>query len=130
MSRLRHRNSPGKRHGDHASGGAACYARGGKAEHLHGEGEHAKQRGDKRARGGTTKFRTPSGGVSSHARKEAEKHHESMPGGRFPIRNRSDLMNAKHAIGRAKGDKGAVRAWINKRARDLGAPPLGGSKKS
>jgi hypothetical protein len=49
-----------------------------------------------------------------------------MPGGRFPIRNASDLMNAKHAIGRAKGDKSAVRNWINKRAKELGKPPLGG----
>jgi hypothetical protein len=50
-----------------------------------------------------------------------------MPGGRFPIRNTSDLEKAKHAFGRAKpGSKPAVRRWINKRARDLGAAPLGG----
>lgn len=48
-----------------------------------------------------------------------------MPGGRFPIRNASDLSNAKHAFGRAK-DKPAVRAWINKRAKSLGKPPMGG----
>lgn len=48
-----------------------------------------------------------------------------MPGGRFPIRNASDLSNAKHDFGRAN-DKAAVRKWIDKRARDLGEPPLGG----
>ena len=48
-----------------------------------------------------------------------------MPGGRFPIRNESDLDNAKHAFGRAD-DKPAVRKWIDKRARELGEAPLGG----
>lgn len=48
-----------------------------------------------------------------------------MPGGRFPIRNASDLANAKHDFGRAN-DKPAVRRWIDKRAKDLGEPPLGG----
>jgi hypothetical protein len=48
-----------------------------------------------------------------------------MPGGRFPIRNASDLDNAKHAFGRAN-DKPAVRRWIDKRAKELGKPPLGG----
>lgn len=51
-----------------------------------------------------------------------------MPGGRFPIRNKSDLSNAKHAFGRAK-DKPKVRGWINKRARELGEPPMGSEKK-
>jgi hypothetical protein len=51
-----------------------------------------------------------------------------MPGGRFPIRNASDLANAKHDIGRAK-DPGAVRAWINKRADEMGKPGVGGVAK-
>jgi len=126
--RLRHRLPSSRTDTSARNCGGAARASGGKVEHLRGEGEAPKARADKRARGGTTRFRTPSGGVSSHARKEAESHHEAMPGGRFPIRNKSDLMNAKHAIGRAKGDKSAVRSWINKRARALGAPPLGGSK--
>lgn len=81
---------------------------------------------DDRARGGGThKFRTPSGSVSANARRSAESHGEAMPGGRFPIRNASDLQNAKHAFGRAN-DKPAVKRWINKRAKELGKPPMGG----
>jgi hypothetical protein len=74
-------------------------------------------------------FRTPSGGVSQSGRDKAEKQGDAMPGGRFPIRNKSDLSNAKHAFGRAK-DKPKVRGWINKRARELGEPPMGSEKKS
>ena len=77
---------------------------------------------------GTTNFRTPSGGVSAHGRREAEKHGDTMPGGSFPIRNKQDLANAKHDVGRAQ-DPAAARAWINKRARELGAAPLGASEK-
>jgi hypothetical protein len=47
-----------------------------------------------------------------------------MPGGKFPIRNASDLANAKHDVGRAS-NPAAARAWINKRARELGKPALG-----
>ena len=78
----------------------------------------------------TKSFRTASGAVSEHGREAAEEKGQTMPGGRFPIRNKEDLANAKHSIGRAKGDKGAVKAWINKRARELGAAPVGGSKRS
>jgi len=84
-------------------------------KHSHGLGE------------GTHSFRTESGSVSANARREAESKGESMPGGRFPIRNASDLANAKHDIGRAK-NPGPARAWINKRAKELGEPPVGGSK--
>lgn len=48
---------------------------------------------------------------------------KAMPGGRYPIRNRSDLENAIRAVGRAKGGEAgrrAVRRWIMRRARDLG----------
>lgn len=109
------------------------------AEHdrqLHG-GEHTKLKlargggmgwvdGQPAKSGGAPKFRTPSGSVSAGARRSAESHGEAMPGGRFPIRNTSDLSNAKHAFGRAN-NKPAVRKWIDKRARDLGKPPMGGS---
>ena len=100
---------------------------------VYGEGESAKERHDQRARGGhmgsgTHKFRVPSGGVSAAGRRKAQKAHKTMPGGGFPIRNRSDLMNAKHSVGRAK-NPAAARRWINKRARELGAAPLGGKKK-
>jgi hypothetical protein len=80
---------------------------------------------DSKKRGGGVAFRTKSGSVSAGARREAEAHGDAMPGGRFPIRNTSDLSNAKHAFGRAN-DKPAVKRWINKRARELGEPPMGG----
>lgn len=73
------------------------------------------------------KFRTPSGGVSAAARREAQGKGETMPGGKFPIRNASDLANAKHDVGRAS-NPAAARAWINRRAKDLGEPGLGESK--
>ena len=73
------------------------------------------------------KFRTPSGSVSAAARHEAEGKGQTMPGGSFPIRNASDLANAKHDVGRAK-NPAAARRWINKRAKELGEPGLGESK--
>lgn len=76
---------------------------------------------------GTKNFRTPSGGVSANARRSAEKKGDTMPGGSFPIRNRQDLKNAKHDVGRAK-NPAAARAFINKRAKEMGAPPIGGNK--
>lgn len=48
---------------------------------------------------------------------------QAMPDGVFPIRNISDLKNAIQAYGRAK-NKPAVKAWIKKRARELGATNL------
>ena len=74
------------------------------------------------------KFRTPSGSVSAAGRRAAQAKGDTMPGGRFPIRNPSDLANAKHDIGRAK-DPGAVKAWIDKRAAELGKPGVGGVAK-
>jgi hypothetical protein len=41
-------------------------------------------------------------------------------GGRFPIRNGSDLSNAIHSVGRASGSHAAVRAYIKRRAAALG----------
>lgn len=84
---------------------------------------HARSQG--RKDGGHIAFRTASGGVSEGARRETEAKGQSMPGGRFPIRNASDLSNAKHDYGRAN-DKPAVKRWIDRRAKDLGEPPLGG----
>lgn len=72
-------------------------------------------------------FRTASGGVSAAGRKAAQKKGDTMPGGSFPIRNKSDLANAKHDVGRAKNPS-AARAWINKRAKALGARGLGKPK--
>jgi hypothetical protein len=82
----------------------------------------ATAQGEK-ARGGEI-ARTPSGGVKASARHKAEREGHTMKGGSFPIRNASDLANAKHDVGRAK-DPAAARRWINRRARELGEPPLG-----
>jgi hypothetical protein len=75
-------------------------------------------------------FRTSSGGVSAKGRRGAESKGETMPGtgGKFPIRNLSDLSNAKHDIGRTSEPHGKVVAWINKRARELGGRPVGATK--
>ncbi len=75
----------------------------------------------------TKAFRTAGGSVSAAGRKSAEKKGDTMPGGGFPIRNKSDLKNAKQSVGRAK-NPAAARAWINKRAGQLGASKLGGKK--
>ena len=72
--------------------------------------------------------RTPSGAVSTEARRGAEKRHHTMAGGSFPIEDKADLANAKHDIGRAK-NPAAARRWVNKRAKELGAAPVGGEKK-
>lgn len=72
-------------------------------------------------------FRTKGGSVSAAGRREAQRKGETMPGGKFPIRNAADLRNAKHDVGRAS-DPAAARAWINKRAKELGEPGLGESK--
>lgn len=48
---------------------------------------------------------------------------QAMPDGGFPIRNVSDLKNAIQSFGRAK-NKPAVKAWIKKRAKDLGREDL------
>jgi hypothetical protein len=71
-------------------------------------------------------FRTKSGGVSASGRRAAQAKGQTMPGGGFPIRNASDLKNAKQSIGRAK-NPAAARRWINKRAHELGKPPIGKS---
>lgn len=65
--------------------------------------------------------------ISADERRRLAKQGKAMPGGRFPIRNRSDLENAIRAVGRAKGGtKGhnAVRRFIIKRAKALGLSKL------
>ncbi len=78
----------------------------------------------RRAGGGNVKFRTPSGSVSQGTPSAGRGEGRACLEGRFPIRNTADLSNAKHAFGRAN-DKPAVKRWIDKRARDLGEPPMG-----
>lgn len=68
------------------------------------------------------------GFVSAKARRSAEAKGEAMRGGKFPIRNAQDLRNAKHDVGRAS-NPAAARRFIDKRARALGQPGLGGKKR-
>lgn len=49
---------------------------------------------------------------------------KALPDGSFPIVNQEDLANAKRAVGRAK-NPGRARAWINKRAKQMGQPKIG-----
>lgn len=70
---------------------------------------------------------TPSGGVSAASRERSKEAGHTMKDGSFPINNAADLARAKHDVGRAH-DPAAARAWINKRAKELGEPGLGESK--
>ena len=51
------------------------------------------------------------------------KRGEAEPGGRYPIRNTSDLHNAIRAFGRSKSPA-QTRAFIISRARALGATSM------
>lgn len=65
--------------------------------------------------------------INASERKQAASDGQAMPGGRYPIRNKSDLQNAIHAVGRAKGGEAgrrAVRRFIMKRAKALGASDM------
>lgn len=57
--------------------------------------------------------------VSRKERKRLARQGKALPSGGFPIENESDLMNARHAVGRAK-NPGAARSLIRRRARELG----------
>ncbi|MFO7193822.1 MAG: hypothetical protein DIU77_016380 [Thermocrispum agreste] len=66
-------------------------------------------------------------------RERAEQRGQAMPGGRFPIRNRADLLNAIRAVGRARPQRpgqtpeqarAQVRRHIMRRARALGLERL------
>lgn len=60
--------------------------------------------------------------ISQSARNTAAQKGQAMSGGRFPIRNKTDLANAIRAVGRAKpSDRDAVRRFIIRRAKALGA---------
>lgn len=52
--------------------------------------------------------------------KQSESNNSTASGGRFPIRNAADLDKAISAVGRAAGDKNAIRKFIIKRAKELG----------
>lgn len=57
--------------------------------------------------------------VSAEERQRLASQGNALPGGGFPIKNKSDLDNARQAIGRAK-NPGKARALIRRRARELG----------
>jgi hypothetical protein len=62
--------------------------------------------------------------VSQKERDRLAEQGKAMPGGRFPIRNASDLANAIRAVGRVRPNteeaRAKVRRYIIKRARELG----------
>lgn len=49
---------------------------------------------------------------------------QAMPGGRYPIANKSDLRNAIRAVGRGSGSHNDIRQHIIKRAKALGLSNL------
>lgn len=53
-------------------------------------------------------------------RRSMAKKGQALPGGRFPISDGEDLRKAIRLAGHAKGDQGAVRAYIKRRAAALG----------
>lgn len=62
--------------------------------------------------------------VKQGERKSLAKKGKALPDGSFPIANKKDLSNAKHAVGRAK-NPGKAKAFINKRAKQLGVKKIG-----
>lgn len=70
--------------------------------------------------------------VSQKERERLASQGKAMPGkdggGRFPIRNRDDLLKAIHAVGRVRpateAERAKVRRFIIKRARALGLTNL------
>lgn len=60
---------------------------------------------------------------STKQRKALTEKKQAMPDGSYPIRNISDLKNAIASYGRAKNPE-AVKRWIKKRAKALGAESL------
>lgn len=57
----------------------------------------------------------------SHSeRKDLAKKGEAMPNGKYPIRNSQDLKDAIKLFGASDMPKEKVKAWIKKRAKELG----------
>lgn len=57
----------------------------------------------------------------SHSeRKDLAKKGEAMPNGKYPIRNEQDLHDAIRLVGASDMPKSEVKAWIRKRAKELG----------
>jgi hypothetical protein len=60
------------------------------------------------------------GDYDTPQRKKMAGKGQALPGGRFPIKDGSDLAKAIRLAGHAKGDQGSVRAYIKRRAAALG----------
>lgn len=61
---------------------------------------------------------------SAADRRKLARSGAAMDDGSYPIRNRGDLQNAIHAVGRGSGSHAAIRAHIVKRAKALGCTDM------
>lgn len=59
--------------------------------------------------------------ISEKERAKLEKEGKAMTGGRFPVRNVSDLKNAIKLVGNSDLPKDEVMKFLKRRAKDLGA---------
>lgn len=59
--------------------------------------------------------------ISEKERAKLEKEGKAMAGGRFPVRNVSDLKNAIKLVGNSDLPKDEVMKFLKRRAKDLGA---------
>lgn len=59
--------------------------------------------------------------ISEKERMKLEKEGKAMAGGRFPVRNRSDLRNAIKLVGNSDLPKAEVIAYLKRRAKELDA---------
>lgn len=59
--------------------------------------------------------------ISEKEREKLEKEGKAMAGGRFPVRNVSDLKNAIKLVGNSDLPKSDVITYLKRRAKDLGA---------
>lgn len=57
---------------------------------------------------------------SHKERKDLAERGEAMPNGKYPIRNSQDLKDAIRLVGASDMPKSEVKAWIKKRAKELG----------
>jgi hypothetical protein len=68
-------------------------------------------------------------GITEEQRHHAEEEGDTLPGtDKFPIRNKQDLANAKHDIGRTSEPHDKVVDYINRKADELDEPHVGEGK--
>lgn len=61
---------------------------------------------------------------SHKERKDLAERGEAMPNGKYPIRNSQDLKDAIRLVGASDMPESKVKAWIKKRAKELGIENL------